>query len=150
MIGIDEILLPRHVLLDMAAKDRLTALEEVIATLRGDDRVANWEVFRTSIMDRNAPAISSNGCGVCLAHGRTSAVTDLVMAAGRPEVGIVFPEIKEKVALVFVVGIPIAMDSEYLRIVGALARICRDPVQSSKLLAADSAEQFVDLLAAGE
>lgn len=149
-MSIAEILYPRHVNLSLSAKDRISALEEVIAPLRGDPRLHDWEALRASVMERNAPAISEHGRGVCLAHGRTNAAAALIMAAGRFSEPVAFPEIPEKVCLVFVVGIPTAMSSEYLRIIGAIARICRDPIQLERLMRAKTAEDFIQKLVAAE
>ena len=52
--------------------------------------------------------------------------------------------------LFFVAGIPSAFTSEYLRIVGAIVRMCRDRRQLRSLLLAKNAERFVTLLGSGE
>ncbi|MDD5200365.1 MAG: PTS sugar transporter subunit IIA [Terrimicrobiaceae bacterium] len=145
---IEEILHPADVISSLRAGDKPAAIDEVLTQVRGDARVANWERLRAVIIGRDAPAIEQNGRGICIAHGRTDAVTGLVVAAGRSEAGIVFPEIKPRVHLVFVVGIPATMDSEYLRLVGAIARVCRNPNQLEQLLAANDGGSFVECLAA--
>jgi len=48
--------------------------------------------------------------------------------------------------LVFVFAIPAAMSEEYLRNVGALARICREPEKTDALLAAATPAEFAGLL----
>jgi len=149
-MGIEEYLLPKHVNLALKSTDRASALDEVMAPLRGDVRIQNWEKLRASVLGRDAPAVSEHGRGVCLAHGRSDAVNHLIMAAGKFVEPIAFPEIPEKVYLVFVVGIPTTMRSEYLRVIGSIARICRDPVQLEHLLRSRTAEEFIQRLAAGE
>lgn len=146
---IDDILQPGLINLTLAARTKADAIEEVLSRLRGDARVKDFDVLQKVVGERNAPAIAENGVGICLAHGRTDSVTTLVMAAGRSTEGIVCPEVKEPVKLIFVAGIPHAF-SEYLRIVGAIARICRDRHQLERLLAAKTPEHFLDLLVAGE
>lgn len=150
MIPIAEILTSDHVNLALASRDQAGGVEEVLAKLNGDPRVENWEELRSSVIERNAPALSAGGCGICIAHGRTNAVHSLVMAAGRSTTGVSSPEIREKVRLIFVAGIPSAFDSEYLRIVGAIARVCRDEAVLKKLLTVDDPAKFVALLASGE
>lgn len=145
---IDEILRPAAVTLSLRAGDKAAAIEEVLGQVRGDDRVANWERLRAAVIERDAPAIEQGGFGICIAHGRTDAVSSLVMAAGRSEAGIVFPGADAKVHLIFAVGIPSAMNSEYLRLVGAIARVCREPASMTELLAASDGESFVELLGA--
>lgn len=146
MISLEEALLPGHINLSLVADNKSAAIREVVGTLRGDSRVENWNELEKSILERNAPAVVSGGCGICIAHGRTSAVSSIVMAAGRSEKGISFSEIEVPVRLIFVAGIPVALSSEYLRLVGAIARICRDEVALHKLLALKDPQKFVDFL----
>ena len=150
MTPIGDVLQPGHVNLALAASDPAGAVEEVLAKLDGDERVKNLAILREAVLKEAEPAISENGCGICIAHGRTESVTSLVMAAGRSNEGVRFPGLADPVMLVFVAGIPRAFTSEYLRIVGAIVRMCRDRRQLRSLLLAKSAERFVALLGSGE
>lgn len=150
MTPISEILSPEHVNLALAAKDKAAAVEEVLAKLNGDSKVTNWLELRDAVISRDAPALEENKIGICIAHGRTEAVRSLVMAVGRSTDGIVCPEIKSPLRFVFVAGIPAAFDSEYLRVIGAIVRLCRDRHQVERLLAAREARHFISLLGAGE
>ncbi|MGH8048663.1 MAG: PTS sugar transporter subunit IIA [Chthoniobacterales bacterium] len=144
---IHEILHPADVNLSLRADAKAAAAEEVLGSLRGDVRVTNWEELRNVVIERDAPAIEHEGRSICIAHGRTKAVTSLTMAAGRSEKGVVCPETKLRVHLLFVAGIPTAMDSEYLRLVGAIVRVCRERELMAELLEAPDGEAFVDCLA---
>lgn len=150
MIPISEILLPGQINLALAAHDQAGGVDEVLSKLNGDSRVQDWNALMQSVTERNAPALSCNNCGICIAHGRTNAVSSLVMAAGRSARGLVSPEVRDKVRLVFVAGIPSAFDSEYLRIVGAIARLCRDKSLLDKLLTVQDPGDFIKLLSVGE
>lgn len=150
MIPISEILTPAHVNLALTATDQAGGVDEVLSKLNGDPRILDWDALRQSITERNAPAISCGACGICIAHGRTNAVQSLVMAAGRSPAGLASSHVKEPVRLVFVAGIPAAFHSEYLRVVGAIARLCNDRNLLDKLLAVRNPEEFVSLLSSGE
>jgi len=150
MTSIGEILHPDHINLSLSAQDKKSAVEEVMAKLNGDARVGDFSALREAVLSRNAPAIAESGCGICIAHGRTESISALVLAAGRSQEGFACEDITEPVKLVFVAGIPMAFNADYLRIVGAIARICRDRHQLERLLAAKTAVHFVDLLGTGE
>jgi len=150
MIPISEILPSSHINLALAARDQADGVQEVLSNLNGDPLVMDWESLRQAVTARNAPAISCGPCGICIAHGRTNAVHSLVMAAGRSVEGLSSPNIQEPVRLVFVAGIPAAFQSEYLRIVGAIARLCNDRTLLSELLSVKDPEKFVRLLSSGE
>ena len=72
------------------------------------------------------------------------------MAAGRSPEGMAYPGLRDPVRLFFVAAIPSAFTSEYLRIVGAIVRICRDKRQLRGLLTAKDAGRFIALLGLGE
>ena len=150
MIPISEILTPSHVNLALSAGDQVGGVNEVLSKLNGDTRVTDWDSLSRTITARNAPAISCGPCGICIAHGRTNAVQSLVMAAGRSVEGLSSPEIREPVRLIFVAGIPAAFHSEYLRVVGAIARLCHDRALLNKLLSVKDPQEFVGLLSSGE
>lgn len=150
MITIPEILEPMHVRLQLGATEEQEAVAEVLGLLEGDRRVKNFPALSESVLARDAAAMVENGCGICLAHGRTESVSSLVMAAGRVTAGVPARTGDGLVKLFFVVGIPSAFSSEYLRMIGAIIRICRDRHQLDRILAAKTTRQFVDFLAAGE
>lgn len=150
MTPIGDILQPEHVNLSLSAGNGDAAVAEVLSRLNGDPRVKDFAAFEKAVTVRNAAAISENHCGICIAHGRTESVTGVVLAAGRSDPGFSCREVADPVRLVFVAGIPAAFNSEYLRIVGAIARVCRDRSQFDRLLSAKTAEDFIALLGAGE
>ena len=147
---ISDILTSSHINLALAAHDQAEGVQEVLSRLNGDPRVTDWDSLAQTVTGRNAPAISCGPCGICIAHGRTNAVQSLVMAAGRSVDGLTSPDIREPVRLVFVAGIPAAFHSEYLRVVGAIARLCHDRALLNKLLSVKNPEEFVGLLSSGE
>lgn len=150
MIPISEILTSSHINLALSAGDQVGGVTEVLSKLKGDPRVLDWDTLAKAVIGRNAPAISCGPCGICIAHGRTNAVQSLVMAAGRSAEGLSSPNVKERVRLVFVAGIPAAFQSEYLRIVGAIARLCHDKALLNELLSVQDPEKFVGLLSSAE
>ncbi len=148
-MNIDEILLASDVNLALKTQDKQEAILDLLGKLRGDDRVKDWDALSRAVLDRDAAAICEGDSGICIAHGRTSGVSELVMAAGRAVPGATVPEIGEPVRLFFVVGIPSAFDAVYLRLIGAIARVCREPDGMESLLAAATSEEFVAALAEG-
>lgn len=149
-MNIGDILRPEHVIMTLSADDKLNAIDEVLLKVSGDERVKNFDALKKAVHERDAPSIEESGIGICIAHGRTETVSSLILAVGRLSSGITTPEITAPLRLVFVAGIPGAYRSEYLRIVGAIARICRDRHQVERLLAAKTSTHFIDLLTEGE
>ena len=137
--------------LRLEAATRAEAVESLLGLLRGDSRILSTEAFEKAVRSRGTPAICSHRFGLCIAHGRTDAVSGLVMAAARlahplpmnPDEG------NGLLRLVFVAGIPSALNTEYLRVVGAIARICGDPETADRLLGTKEPVRFVEILESG-
>lgn len=143
---IETILLPQHVNLSLRATNKAEGVAELLAPLRGDGRVTDPEALEKAVVERDAPTLCEGPVGICIAHGRTSAVRSLVFAAGRSPAGIVCPDSDVPIKLLFVAGIPSAMHSQYLRIVGATVRACRCEGGVNALLSASSADEFIEVL----
>lgn len=150
MISIPQILHPGHVNLSLSSMNAASAVEEVLASLSGDIRILQWNSLKDAVIQRNAPAINAAGCGIIIAHGRTDAVGSLVMAAGRSPTGIPCPDTTDALRLVFVAGIPSALNNEYLRVVGTIARLCSRKDLLEKLLLAGEPDAFIEILCSGE
>ncbi len=150
MISIPDILSVDDINLTLSSDLKSAAVQEVLFLLDGDPRILNFEALCHAVESRNAAAIAVPGAGICIAHGRTDAVSHLVLAVGRSDIGILCPEIQEPVNLLFTAGIPTTLDSEYLRIVGALVRACGDPEILPVLLETQDPREFLDQLSSVE
>lgn len=144
-----EVLRPAQIALQLKAESQLDAVRLLLNSLREDDRVTNFESLEHAVLARNAPAICENGICLCIAHGRTNALTSLVMAAGHlvsplPVAGELCG--KGMLHLVFVAGIPASLNADYLRVVGAIARICSQTEAREALLTAANPEAFLAIL----
>ncbi|MFV0415184.1 MAG: PTS sugar transporter subunit IIA [Chthoniobacterales bacterium] len=146
MILIEDILHSESVHLEMAAQNKEDAIEQLLQGFTADPRVTDMGAFRKAVFLRGAPVMEENKTGVCIAHGRTSAVKSLVFGAARLKDPVVCSVVKVPVSLFFIAGIPAAFNSEYLRVVGAVARICRDTETFKQLMEVDNPQGFVQLL----
>lgn len=140
----DRLVDPARVTLDLSATSREEAVRAVAELLRGDPRIGSWEEFWKSIGPKQIVDLKGYGCGVCLAHGRDPSVRDLVLAAGRAS-GNAASGLPR---FVFVFAIPSAMAEDYLRAVGALARLCGEEKKFAALESAATPEALAGELCA--
>jgi len=138
----DRLIVPAHVKLDLAGGSRDDAVREVAELLRGDARIGSWDDFWKSIGPKQIVDLKGCGCGVCLAHGRDESVSGLVLAAGRMA-DAAAPGLPR---FVFVFAIPAAMAEDYLRAVGALARLCGEEKKFEVLCRAATPAALADAL----
>ncbi len=151
MISIPSVLHPSHINLSLSAPNPTSAVTALLDVLRGDPRILKWDDFRQSVLGRDASPISSNNCGILIAHGRTNSVGSLVMAAGISPEGI--PSASSDcppLHVIFVAGIPAAFNNDYLRVVGTIARLCGKPELLTNLLEATSPSAFLSILSMEE
>lgn len=147
MKHLNDFLLLESINLSVKAKEGNTALKEVMKLLQYDPRVSHWENFCQSILERPLFSLRANDqAAIMIAHGRTSSVRDLVMAAGRNTQGITFHDSEQPVLLLFIVGIPHELSTEYLRIMGSIARACGNPETLEKLLSTENSHDFMTTL----
>ena len=146
MITIGDILFPEHILLDLKVGTHMRAVAKVAELVESDERVTDWERFYKGIIEGSACMANDHGSALCIAHARTNAVNAMVMAVGRSVEGIPLEGEPANVRLVFVIGVPVALASDYLRIIGALARIFRTAKGVEELLSAETPEEFLERL----
>jgi mannitol/fructose-specific phosphotransferase system IIA component (Ntr-type) len=147
MISIADTLSPERVRLSLAARDPSGAVRETADLLHTAEAVLDWNALYEGML-RSMPCLSERGCdfGVCLPHARTEAVKTMVMSVGRSTQGIVFPDRPEPIRYIFCIGVPTALASDYLRIVGLLARILKEPKAEGRLRAASTPGAFLEVL----
>lgn len=140
-----------HIQLNLEAASIEDAIARLTALLMGDPRILNFRDFQQAVSHGSAPLLRENNCTVCIAHARTDSVNNLVMAAGRLPASNSRPPAApsscgELPRLVFIAGIPLALNAEYLRLVGAIARICSSPESLAALLSAPNQNAFLETL----
>ena len=150
MITIADILHPEDIDLALKMSNQEEAINHVAALLREDDRVKDWNAFYSGLASKQPCVAAAGGTEICIPHTRTNSVTGMVMSVGRSKGGIMVKDADTPVHFIFVIGVPVALAADYLRIIGALARIFKDPMHRERLRQASSPDQFLTLLAAAE
>jgi fructose-specific phosphotransferase system IIA component len=137
--------------LDISATTKMEAIHQVAELVRGHEFLENFDAFCGAIEEREQKGSTSLGFGVALPHARTDQVKNMLIAVGRLVEGVQFEgNDPTPVRLIFLVGTPKQMVTEYLRIVGVLARLLRDDDLRAKLIAAPDAETFIRLFSERE
>ena len=143
---LSEILDPKLVVLELREQTAAEAILEMVERLRDHGHVHDFYRLADAVMEREGKSSTNTGEGVAFPHARTDLVDRLVLAIGRSKPGIPFGYSSELVHLIFLVGVPQRMVTDYLVCVGALARVVKDKARREALLTAATAEEFVELL----
>jgi mannitol/fructose-specific phosphotransferase system IIA component (Ntr-type) len=139
---------PEAICLSLQATTRVPAICEVAAMLAGDPLIPELDTFVAKMLAREETGNTALGNGAAMPHARTDLCRGIVIAVGRSARGIDYdaPD-GQPVRLVFVVGTPMQQVTEYLRVVGALARLLAQAPLRERLLAAPDAAAFLAALA---
>jgi mannitol/fructose-specific phosphotransferase system IIA component (Ntr-type) len=145
---LSEILDPNLVVLELREQTAAEAILEIVERLRDQGLVQDFYKLADAIMEREGKTSTNTGEGVAFPHARTDLVDRLVLGIGRSSKGIPFGFSGEPVHLIFLVGVPQRMVTDYLVCLGALARAVKDKPRRDALMAAPTAEDFIEQIRA--
>ncbi len=144
-----DVLTEGHVTLDLRATTREEALREIVTSMTAANEVRDPEKFLAEVRVREEVHTTYMGNGVAFPHARTDLVDHIVLGIGRSRAGIPFGEARELATLLFLIGVPQRMATDYLVCVGALARLTNETKMRDALLNAKARAEFVELLREG-
>jgi fructose-specific phosphotransferase system IIA component len=148
---IASLLSPETIQLELQNTQKVSALREVAELLAQSKCVGDFEAFFNEILQRERVSNTALGHDVAIPHARTDQCSDILIAVGRSRQGIDF-EAKDgnPVRLIFLIGTPKQMVTDYLRVVGTLARLLRQDDLRQRLLDAPDATSFIKIIEAAE
>jgi fructose-specific phosphotransferase system IIA component len=148
---IASLLSPGAINLDVQATDKIGALREVAGLLSQNKCITNFDAFFQEILERERVSNTALGHDIAIPHARTDQCTEILIAVGRSKPGIDF-EAKDgqPVRLIFLIGTPKPMVTDYLRVVGNLARLLRQDEIRQLLLDAPDAATFINIFERAE
>ncbi len=141
---ISELIRKEYVCLDLHAHSKDEAIHSVAQLVRGHPHLHDFPSFCRAIYERESTGSTSIGYGVAIPHARTEQVKEMLLVVGRLTEGVQFePNDQIPVRLIFLIGTPKKMVTEYLRFVGTLARHLKSEELRQKLLTATSYEELI-------
>jgi PTS system fructose-specific IIC component len=148
-IPVADLLDEKQVILRLHSRKPANAIREIVDMLGSDNartKINNPQVFLKQVLAREQthPSVVENS--VAFPHARTDLVDEIAVGVGRSRAGIPFGENQQRAHLIFVIGVPERMLSDYLVCVGTLARLVKDDAIRSVLLKTETAREFIDAL----
>jgi mannitol/fructose-specific phosphotransferase system IIA component (Ntr-type) len=147
-IALSDLLDEKQVILRLRSRKLPNALREIIQLLAQNGKIDNAEAFLGQVLARERAHPSAVDHGVAFPHARTDLVSEIVLGIGRSRAGIPFGRNGVRAHLIFVVGVPQRLVSDYLICVGTLARLVKDDAIRSILLHTETPREFLDALTA--
>lgn len=145
-IALADLVDPRQIALNLRARTQADALREIVDLLVHAGKIDNAEKFLAELQAREAVNSSYAADGVAFPHARTKLVDEIVLGIGRSASGIPWTGKGEIAHLIFLIAVPERLISDYLVVVGAIARTTKDRPLRTLLLHAESVGEFTETL----
>ncbi|HET9800070.1 MAG TPA: PTS sugar transporter subunit IIA, partial [Chthoniobacterales bacterium] len=162
-IALAELIDPEQITLDLRARTQTEALREIVDLLVAAGKIDNGaggsratktgkparvdepggksinaERFLNKLQQREKTNSTYAADGVAFPHARTKLVEEIVLGIGRSEAGIPWTGKGEIANLIFLIAVPERLISDYLVVVGAIARATKDRPLRTLLLHAET------------
>ena len=145
LLSIERIKIP----LESQTKDDL--LRELVAVAAAPAGAPAREDVLRAVREREAVLSTGIGHGVAIPHGKSSAVGDLRMAAGRSAAPVDFDALDgQPVSLFFLLVGPESAAGPHIKALSRISRLVRKDEVRDKLVAAQTAQEFMDALREAE
>jgi mannitol/fructose-specific phosphotransferase system IIA component (Ntr-type) len=147
---ISSLLKTEQIKLELDQTKRCNAINEVAQLLQSNPNVTNFAGFYEELLARERIESTCLGNEIAFPHARTDSLKGMVLAVGRSTPGVWFENSSQNVKLIFVIGTPKRMVTDYLSVVGGLARLLKDASTREQLLSAPSVDEFIATITKAE
>ena len=145
-IALADLIDPKQIALNLRASTQAEAMREIVDLLVAADKIDNPEKFLEELRARETTNSTYAADGVAFPHARTKLVDQLFLGIGRSEAGIPWTGKGETAHLIFLIAVPERLISDYLVVVGAIARATKDRPLRTLMFHAESVDEFIATL----
>jgi len=145
-IALADLVDPKQITLNLRVETQEEAIREIVGLLVGAGKIDNPEKFLEQLKAREAANSTYAADGVAFPHARTKLVDEIVVGIGRSEAGIPWTGKGEVAHLIFLIAVPERLISDYLVVVGTIARTTKDRPLRTLMLHAESMDEFIATL----
>ncbi|MBV9619137.1 MAG: PTS sugar transporter subunit IIA, partial [Verrucomicrobia bacterium] len=145
-IPLADLIDPKLIALDLRGSTRPEGMREIVDLLVVNGKIDNAERFLSELRERESINSTYAADGIAFPHARTKLVDEIVLGVGRSANGVPWTNKGEVANLIFLIAVPEILISDYLVVVGAIARATKDRPLRTLLLHAESVEDFTATL----
>jgi len=142
-----DILSPECIRVPLQAADKRGVIDELVDLLVDIGRVADGQTLREAVWTREQTRTTGIGHGLAIPHGKSSALSSLVMAIGKPAEPLDFEAIdNQPVQLVVLLASPPDRTSEHIQALARVSRLMTLDQFREQVYKATTADQVYKLL----
>jgi len=148
-----DLLTPERIRIPLMARDKTGIIEELCALLaRGAGATpAEEEEIREAVLEREKVLSTGIGGGVAIPHGKSEAVDDLVLVAGRTGEPVDFDALDQRpVSIVMLLVGPESAAGLHVKVLSRIGRLLRSAELRDRLVRAETPEAFHRTLRSAE
>lgn len=148
-----DLLPPGRIKIPLEARDKEGIIAELCGFMAARCGTTPEETreIRTAVLEREAVLSTGIGGGVAIPHGKSEAVADLTLVAGRTREPVEFEALDGRpVRLVLLLVGPESAASLHVKVLSRISRLLRSPDLRRRLIEAESGETFHAALRAAE
>jgi PTS system fructose-specific IIC component len=151
VLKISDFLKSEAIVMEIKAKDKIEALNELVEHMVLNKYVKDGEAFVKALAKRENLESTGIGDGIAIPHARTDAVQDLVLAFARSPQGVDLSSIDGKPSyLIFLIASPENKKSEYIMALAKLSRLLRKLPVREKLRNAKDPDEVLSVIKQNE
>lgn len=142
-IQLSSLFRPCEVICQTEETDRDKILMEMLRLLAGERGIGNVEEAHKAVVDRERDLPTIVAPGMAMPHARLGAIHEIGVAVATSRRGIVYDPRRpdDRVKLIVLTLAPKAAPGLYLRVIGCIATICRDPSTPETVASLSTADQ---------
>jgi len=145
--NISEFMDGRCIRLELAARTKEEAVEELVRLLADAGKLDGVERYVAEVLDRERISSTGIGQGIAIPHRLVAGVGEIMIAVGRKGKGVPFDSVDHKPAhLIFLIIGPKGRNSEHLKVLSKLSRYLNDRAFFEALMKVREAGEVVELV----
>jgi fructose-specific phosphotransferase system IIA component len=146
-----DILESQNIRVPLQATDKKGVIDELVDLLASHGHVTDADGLKSAVWTRETIRTTGIGHALAIPHGKSDAVSELVMAIGKPSEPIDFASIDGKpVKLVVLLASPLERTSDHIQALARISRLMASEEFREGVYKAESAEAVYDLFATQE
>lgn len=145
---IAEMLKKAFIIEEMKAFDKREALRELAGAFAAGRVRFDPKAMLQVLLEREKLGSTGIGDGIAIPHGKLAGLKEIVVAFGRSKPGVAFEAMDGKpVHLFFLLMAPENSSGEHLKALAKISRMIKDGKFRGKLMAAETAEELMRIIA---
>lgn len=148
---ISDLLKKEIMIMELAADNKIDAINEMIAKLKEKKMISDEELFREEIMNREELSSTGLGDGIAMPHAKTKAVNTPCVLFARSEKGIDYDSLDGQPAyLFFMIAAEDGANNTHIETLANLSKLLLKANFIEKLKKAKNPDEVIELVEAGE